>query len=102
MVCRMLWLARIHTKPEYTFPVHLSWNKRCERWAQSKKSIMDDSVSLSLTCLLTISMIRHFVKPVIEYFGKKLLLVASATVAISWTNCVPIAFCSGASLNLEH
>ncbi len=42
MVYHMLWLARIHTKPEYPFPAETSSTfpetTRCERWVQSKKS----------------------------------------------------------------
>ncbi len=117
----MLWL----TKPEYAFPSETSFtfpetnadsagrkvkSHIAELWyflLQHKAthgaiSIMDDAVSLSLTCLLIISTIRHFVKPVIEYFWQESIAFASATAAISWTNCVPTAFCSDTSPNPEH
>ncbi len=96
MVYHMLWLARIHTKPEYPFPAETSctfpettaasaarkvkshiaklWDFLLQhRATHGEISIMDDSVSLSLACLLTISTIRHFAKPVIEYFWPEVI-----------------------------
>ncbi len=96
MVYHMLWLVCIHTKPEYPFPAETSWpfpeinavsaeskvnSHIAELWdillqdraTHGVISIMNDSVSLSLAWLLTISMVRPFTKPVTEYFWQEII-----------------------------